>query len=221
MNTELDKEWLWQKYVVDGFGVTEIAKEMRIRTQPVNEALKSFGISKIDRKISKFPLLYSRAWMESKYLNEKLGAKEIANIFNTEGYKQDVTPTMVYEALEYLNIEKRKGYSPGLKYQELANKEWLYDQFIVQGKTVRQIAKELNSNYGSVIYAIMLFGLKKENYKNTVRMSKYPQLNDANWLHQKFIVEGMSLCAIADLVQTTHMNVKFACIKHKLIENWE
>lgn len=218
MNTELDKEWLWQKYVVDGFGVTEIAKEMRIRTQSVNEALKSFGISKIDRKISKFPLLYSRAWMESKYLGEKLGAKEIANIFNTDGYKQDVTQTMVYEALEYLNIEKRKGYSPGLKYQELANKEWLYDQFIVQGKTVRQIAKELNSNYGSVISQIMLFGFKKENYKNTIRLSKFKELNDKDWLYNAYCVNKWSLCKIANEINTTHMNVKFALVKYGFIE---
>lgn len=40
-------------------------------------------------------------------------------------------------------------------------KDWLYDQYIIQQKTTNQIAKELNVGYGSVNYFLHKYSIKK------------------------------------------------------------
>lgn len=78
-------------------------------------------------------------WLEQKYCNEKLSAVEISKTCN-------VTVRTIYNWMIKHHIERRKicesksfHVNPLLK-----SKEWLYEQYVLQSKTIKQIEKEIN-----------------------------------------------------------------------------
>lgn len=71
------------------------------------------------------------------------------------------------------------------------NKEWLYEQYITQGKTVQQICNEFNLKRDTVAHKLSDFGIKKTNddaiYKNK------------DWLYLQYILLNKSQKEIGKL----------------------
>lgn len=95
---------------------------------------------------------------------------------------------------------------------ELKNKEWLKQKYIDEQLTGQQIADLLDCTKHPVMKA-----LKKHGLTARLHTSKYPQLNDKDWLRQKYVDEKLSLNQIATIVGTKAGTIHSALTHMKII----
>lgn len=77
----------------------------------------------------------------------------------------------------------------------LRNKEWLYEQYIVKTRSSSDIAKEIGCHWSAVVRALTRLGIPKRK-----RTSKYPLLNDKDWLRKAYLEDNLSTREIGKLV---------------------
>jgi transposase-like protein len=78
----------------------------------------------------------------------------------------------------------------------LADEGWLHRRYVVEGASVKQIAREAGANPDTVRTALDRAGIERREYVALV----YPQLDDREWLWEMYVVRGMGCKAIADEV---------------------
>ncbi len=78
------------------------------------------------------------------------------------------------------------------KFEQLNNKEWIVEKYILGMFTQQKIADEIGCSQDSVKAALDRFGIvkdrsqvAKEMHTLYPRQSKYPLLNDIEWLRNK------------------------------------
>lgn len=77
----------------------------------------------------------------------------------------------------------------------LSDKDWLVEQYVTRGQTLDQVGGLLGCSKNTVSRALTKFGIEK--HKPT---SKYPLLNDSEWLKNAYLVKKMSTEDIAKIV---------------------
>jgi hypothetical protein len=85
---------------------------------------------------------------------------------------------------------------------KLNDEEWLREQYINNSRTARSIADEIGVHWQAVTRA-----LKRHNIPRRKRTSKYPQLNDKEWLRVQYVDLGLSAKEIADQIGATRGTV--------------
>src|SRR3990167_9078352 len=88
---------------------------------------------------------------------------------------------------------------------ELLNKDWLEQKYIQEGLTYSQIGKLVNRSKHAVFRAVKRLGIKARKHS-----SRFPQLNDKQWLKTQYIDNQLTLREIADLLGTTVGNIHSA-----------
>lgn len=85
------------------------------------------------------------------------------------------------ENLKIVSFKEHAQVHHGL-YPQLYDRDWLYQQYVVQGKYGAQIAREIGCHKGTAEFHIRRFGFPKHP-----RPRKYPQLHDKEWMrsHRK------------------------------------
>ena len=99
----VDKDWLYQKYVVEGLGTYQIGKLVNRNPKQVYEWLIGYDIEirKRDWSIeSGTQPFHDRDWLYDQYVNKELSAQEIASQF-------DVTEGLILFWLRKHDIERR------------------------------------------------------------------------------------------------------------------
>ena len=90
------------------------------------------------------------------------------------------------------------------KYQQLNDKEWLYNKYCYEQKTIRDIANEIGCDARTVSRARTKLGIKSKTSSESRRLAKrineYPLLKDGEWLYQKYWVEGRGASEIARII---------------------
>jgi uncharacterized OsmC-like protein len=94
------------------------------------------------------------------------------------------------------------------KYKELENKNWLSELYIVERKTQKEIASIIGCTSWSIKNALKKHNIPtrtiKESgllrYERKPKVSKYPLLEDKEWLYKMAIVERKTYREIKDLV---------------------
>lgn len=89
----------------------------------------------------------------------------------------------------------------------LQDKDWLTEQYIEKQRTYQNIADEIGCTKFGVYHAIKRFGIQSRKHT-----SKFPQLNDKEWVRQKYEDERLSTKQIAELVGSTVGNVGSALV---------
>lgn len=89
------------------------------------------------------------------------------------------------------------------RYEELSSKEWLEERYVDKLMTVEEMAKEIGCTKSSVARA-----LKRNGIESRAHTSKYPLLNDKEWLVKSYVDDKMSLNQIADIIGTTAPNIR-------------
>lgn len=97
------------------------------------------------------------------------------------------------------------------KYKELSDEQWLYQRYEIEKSSSYQIAQMLGCPPPTVRNALIRHRLRIRSYAEAQRgkpspnkgergKSKYPLLNDKNWLYQQYWEEGASLPSIRRLI---------------------
>jgi len=146
-----DRNALYQEYVVNELTSYEIADLWGTNQRSVNKALKRFGFSRsvgeaarLRRKKkpvkSKYKELNDKEWLLQKYLQEKKSCEDIAEEIGCFA-------TSVQSYLHKYNIPLRQNgewqqyHTYTSRYENLNDKNWLYQKYIIEKKSIREISK--------------------------------------------------------------------------------
>ena len=102
--------------------------------------------------------LANKEWLRKRYIDECKSGQEIAG-------ELDVHVDRVYRALKKHGISTRKRTSI---YPVLMDKEWLYDQYIEQKKSIKTIAKEVGCSVGVVHSHLVSKGIPTRSIQESV-----------------------------------------------------
>lgn len=119
-------------------------------------------------------------------------------------------------------------------YLELGDRDWLYQKYWIENRTPHEIAAMLGCNHKTVRNALKRLGIRfktmseaKKGKKPTEehrkklrgrRKSKYPLLNDRNWLIQKYYTEERTLVEIKNLVGCPSVDTVWDAMNRQNIE---
>ncbi len=100
----VSKEWLYEKYIIEGMGTYQISKIVNRNPKRIWEWLKGYGIAIRERDWDVTPtegILYqNESWLRNEYLTNKRSAPEIASQFG-------VTFATIFFYLNKFNIPVR------------------------------------------------------------------------------------------------------------------
>lgn len=111
-----------------------------------------------------YPELTDQAWLFDKYISNSLSGQAIADLVGSTKYA-------VYYYLKLYGIKRRKHSS---RYPKLNDKEWLYNEYINNHKSIRQISIELGATVGNVASALYVMGIDTRDYKESLKL-RYPE----------------------------------------------
>jgi len=161
---------------------------------------------------NKYPKLNDREWLYNKYIIDKLSTYQIGDMLNTS----NVT---IGSALKRHSIPVRNG----IKYPILYNKKWLHQKYIKETLSIGKIAKLIGTHKNNIKDKLIKYDIKvrkpNERVGNAHKRKSYihPHLNDRDWLHYKYIVQGLSIKNIKELVNAKESNsVRQSLIRHNI-----
>lgn len=143
-----DREWLHQRYVVDGLATTHIASQLGCESGAVKRALKRFDIPIVRRGSFVYPQLE-----DSKWLEQELQTKSMRLIAQEVGCSGEAIRSAVKRF--GINVPERRRYQT---YPLLNNAAALAHE--LQNKPMRQIAQEIGSSYPAVLAAVRRYGIE-------------------------------------------------------------
>jgi hypothetical protein len=80
------------------------------------------------------------------------------------------------------------------EYEQLKDKEWLVGRYVDECMTMRQIAEIVGCAYPALKRAMDHHGIERRKHT-----SKYPKLNDKEWLREAYVEQKMSGTEIAKI----------------------
>lgn len=159
--------------------------------------------------------LNDKQWLAQEYEANKRELKEIAEEIGC-------TAQAVRYALKKFDIKVRAAKK---KYPELYNLVWMREHYETRQLSTPDIAKVLGCDSTTVSKALRKLGIERRESGESIKIlndqkedkSTYSQLNDADWLHRKYQVEGLSTTEIASLVGAKASNsVRQALLRHEI-----
>lgn len=157
---------------------------------------------------SQYDELNDAEWLREKYVEENLSTSEIADIV-------ECGTMTVNNHLARHGIERDRSIK-NVKNERVTDEEWLREQYVEEQRSAADIADELG--YGSskhVVKWLKRHGIEVRSGGETVW---YPELNDEEYLREKYTEERMTLSELAEEIGCSPKAVHDALQKHEVIE---
>ncbi|MCK4731300.1 MAG: hypothetical protein KAT65_02480 [Methanophagales archaeon] len=203
-----NEQWLRGKYWGEELNSNQVAEIVGCSDKSVLRALKRLNIPlHKDECKSKYWQLNDEQWLFQRYWVEGQYSNQIADIIGCD-------ESSVCGALRKFQIQKRKK----CLYPELQDKGWIKQKYWQEEKSMIDITKILNCSLGAVARAFRVQGIetrtisearkgaiiseatKKKMRESHRQGSIYEELNDEDWLNQKYWEEGLNLAEIKEVV---------------------
>jgi G:T-mismatch repair DNA endonuclease (very short patch repair protein)/biotin operon repressor len=126
----------------------------------------------------KHPLLYDKAWVEHKYLVERLSSVKIGKVVGQSS-------TSVLSALKRFGVPRRTFAEASQKYPELRDKRWLKEKYVEKALSSDKVASTLGCTGTTVLSALEHFSIPIR--KHTEAHNKYVELSDRALLESMYI----------------------------------
>ena len=191
-----DKAWLENMYLEKRLSSMKIGKVLGCDSSCVTRALESLSIPRRVHKEARLESigLEDKAIIELMYVKEKKSAQEVGEYLGCSN-------STVYNALPRLGIQKRCPYDTRAKHVGEESKVLLESMYITKKKCVPEISEELNCSCTSVYNALRRHGIPIRSLPEArSHDSGFIELNNRDWLYQKYVVEERSGQKIADLL---------------------
>lgn len=177
-----DAEWLRRNYQSRGLSVPDLAHMAGCSSGTIYRWLRKHDIPVRDFDSDYKQGLYRDAeWLEQKYCQEKMTAREMADIANC-------SKSTIYNWLERYGIEK-----PEKMYDDA---KWLKKQYCDKGLSSLEIAEKLNCGHKVILDKMAAFGIPRRKYCGYYPNARY---RDKDWLHEKYWEQEMTTYEIAEL----------------------
>ncbi|MEA1998114.1 MAG: hypothetical protein U9N61_02140 [Euryarchaeota archaeon] len=166
-----DKAWLYEEYIKKDRTGRDIGAEVGCTSDAVSRVACKFGYYKRDGYT--YPKLHDATWMRKKYLDEKLTCKAISDILGCD--RSCVGDALKEHSIKRrtLSEEKMRERNPIFKHPLLYDHAWMYEQYIVKGRTQEEIGAELGCHNVNVSYGLKACGIKARTMKELWQDPKY------------------------------------------------
>lgn len=125
-------------------------------------------------------LYKNKDWLYDQYWNQEKSMREIAEEY-------EVSYITILRWMKKLNIERRPisdsisiiwGKNKDVRYR---NRDWLYEQYIIQKKSTKKIAKECNTQSGTILRWMDRYNIQTRTYSESITRELNP-----NWKGGKY-----------------------------------
>lgn len=203
-NPWTDKAWLYQEYVVHNKTSRQIAEEWGCAPTTITTMVSRFGLKKLPPKYT------DKEWLTEQYCNQQRSTEDIGNEL---GCSNDT----ISRWLSRFGLARR-GKSHPLKLN--ISKEQLEEEYVLNRKSISQIAKEYNTPRHRISRLIEEMGIDKYDLATIqmhVRDKEYPnELTDESWLQEQYIFQRKSRKDIALELGVDPETVYRALIRFKI-----
>lgn len=148
-NIKKSKEWLYQQYVVGKRSANDISKELNVADTTIKKWLIAYGIKPRTLKESRMPnnknydLINDISYIKKLYIEGELTCKEIAD-------KLSCGTQTIYRRLKDGDVEistfEKRMLNKNPKLKKLRSKNWMYQRYITEDKTIVEIANEIGTS---------------------------------------------------------------------------
>lgn len=144
-----DREWLYEQYIVKKRSANNISKELKISDSKVKKWLDFHNIKTRNISESRMPdnknykLINNLEYLKKLYVEQKLTCPQIAEILSCG--QQTVNRRLKKAGIELKTFEDRM-LDKNPKLKKLRSKNWLYQRYITEDKTMAEIAEELSTS---------------------------------------------------------------------------
>lgn len=181
-----DPVWLREQYHGEERGTDDIGEELGVTRHAVRYWLDKHGIERRGRAQGPEELR-DEEWMRRSYKEEGAAIQDIADALR-------VSDTAVHYWLDKHGIETRPTHGPAP--EELADDDWLREQYVGEGRSMRDIADELGTSDSCVRRYLRLHDIGTSPEGRSVVDER---LDDPEWLKERYWGEGMTTTEIAEL----------------------
>jgi hypothetical protein len=166
--SELNDPIKLQEYVLNNKTCRQIAKELGVKESTVLSAYVRLNVSRFSRQIHEF--IISKENLNDLYWNKKLSTVQISKIF---GIHHGAVSSKLHE----YNIPIRvfgKGNTKESKHKELNDFEWLYNKYIIEDKSMADIAREIKTSIGNISHHLVKYEIPiKEKEKVLEKLTSH------------------------------------------------
>ncbi len=237
-----NKDKLYDLYIVQKLSVSQICQLAKTYNYEVHKALEFHGISrrtyleqmKITRPKNPLkrwqtnPILNDKEKLNDLYVVQKLSIRKIVKI--TKTHHSEVREALKHHCIpqrargEQVSIEMTKHYKsnqPKSKIktevlERLNNRKYLENLYIKKNMTIRQIAEELGCGRSTVGRYLKKYGIKirPSPLGKKLPLSTQQLLDDRDFIHQKYVIEQLSMLKIGSILNCSEKVVHKALKKH-------
>ena len=143
-------------------------------------------------------------WLKRQYI--ELG-KTIPQMADDVG----VSISTISRKLKRNDIETRKS-GPELADGRVDDPKWLHEQYVVEGKSMNQMARESDSAYPTIYKYIHKHGIETRSAGGSELV--YEQLGDGEWLNEHYVEQNESITNMAEDIGCTPVPVWKALQRH-------
>ncbi len=165
-----DKKWLYKQYAIKKRSANNISKELNVSDSTVKKWLVIHGIKTRNIKESRMPdncnyyLINNPEFIKELYIEHDLSCKEIAS-------RLSCGTQTIYRRLLDLGIEiktfEKKMLDKNPKLKKLRSKNWMYQRYITENKTMAEIAEELETSPTMVSVWMDKLGIPTKDWHDT------------------------------------------------------
>lgn len=157
----INRDWLYQKYVIEKLHTGEIAKLCNCGKTSILNYLKKYDIpvrknGEDHNPNARWDLLNNESWLYKEYVINKSTIKYLSN--KCKCNKGTIRRYLCKYKIELRN--KKGRWNPKIKYHLLNNKRWLENKYINEQMTTREIAKICNCDRVTITNYLKEYGIE-------------------------------------------------------------
>lgn len=159
---KINKEWLIDQYITQQLSVDAIIKKINCGKTTIHRYLKLYNIptrTLVEAracKNNKLLFLKDKDWLIEQYITQHKTPRQIAK-------ELDCGATTISRYLKIHNIDERNVSQAKLgdSLELLKNKEWLFEQYVINKKTLEVLMNELNCSSTVLVKYLDLYNIER------------------------------------------------------------
>ena len=200
----IDSKKKIEDLISQGLNIKEMVEKVGCSPTYMNKQMKKFDV-KFDITSSRIgkethSKLLDKEYMFQKYIVEDLSSRDLAALLGTES-------GTVLKFLKQHDIKPKNFSLPKEVKDRIESKIWLNDQYILQQKSAREIAKTLGTTHSIVISHLEEAGIPLRKNINKISDLSWKLLNSKKYLQREYVDKKKNIKTIADELSVTTFRV--------------
>lgn len=187
---EITRDLLYQLYYTENLTAKQVARHIGCRTDRVLTALNEYGFFKKACNVTK-------EWLIEHFVTLHQTPEEIGSLLGCD-------ESSVRYHLRKLGITiKKRGKA---RVSQLNDREWLYEHYVIQNRSLHDIADLTECNITSVVHALVRLDITRdENMRGHYGQSR--RRSFVGKKRQSILERDRHQCRFPDCTSTTHLEL--------------